>query len=1253
MNQYEYINNNDYQEKIFYENNKIKEEINKSNNLSQLEQDILIHINYLRTNPLDFCNNLIRKNQYNQNKDYIEIINYIEDIHQKQTLSKYIEMPEISSAARNLLNCISIHYKKYHNYNFKEFEPTSLNLRSRLSNYGERTGRLFETVLFQLDNPDDIVSHVLNEEKGRNMLLNYKMKYIGIACDILPSNCLCTVIDIVQDFKPFKNKKNNNDISNDINSVNMTNNNSAINNPNSSFKSEILQKKNIYNLGNNEYISLINDLNKKNCKENLKLQIKKPENKIKTKDIEIGLNINDIKKEENINNLNKLSDNQKGNYQRINYYKSPIIKSQMKYQNKDILQDNPNNEGINIIRPKRNNSNNINIIKKDLNNNNIEDIENINNIKFTMAGRSFQQQQEIIKQSTIKNINKSKSVCSFDIKTNYSKANKNKYQRLNHKEKMEILRKINHKSKKNHNSQVSDKNSENGIIPNIINNNNDNIHKSNNFDINFENKSKKSQSQSTYNQEYYDIISETDKNIINNINNKYMAKEQINSNIMYDDGINQTFTDLRSNQDVANNEDYSRNKINEIKNDLIHFKNQIKKELKEEVRQDRKNEFNKKLLLENKLNNKSNIIFNNYNEQQPRRSSFKNNNEINDNIYYNQIYNNSNNNYIYQNKGKNRCSSVETFYYIKSNNNNNINTYNNTHIIFPDNESQYSQNTDNNYHKKRKSIDLNNYINNNNEGIQLKEKYKEKYEQLNIVPIDNNNKNNVYNPDNISNCSRLSYQMYKDNTNNNKNESKPYFNGGNKTKNRKEIKRLIRLYNMAKDDKKNKNNIDNNNNNNNNAYDIINNNKSVPNYNFNPDNNNNNNNIINENNINNINNIQININENLNNNSKINYNNYYISENLYDNNIDNKSNPDYFKNEFINNYNNFKKINEEEEENSIENDFVKGHRFQIKYEKVKPKGQIYSKISIPKPRTSSVKNISYNENPFNKNEDMVNLGNTYFSNKKEEIDNKQYNNNKQKYNERIKYKMENSERKKINNTNLNSNENLSITGKFSEEINNNINDNNNINNNNNNIKNLIDKNKNITYKESKEKQIISKNEKIDNNNNNITPDKKGKNEEQYIIKVQKKTSEKEYTKYKMIENKNNNKYINDSKSTVGIKKQNNNKLSQKMYMDRKSYNKIIYNNNNNYKNKNNLAIEKGTVKKPNQVKYNNYENGYSNIRMSPSFYNNFSSKTFYTKKKYTPNPYYPYEFTANNNDMNNRSKKMNYENKERLGKKYY
>ena len=1253
---YHYENINNSQERIFFnKDNTIMEEINQSNNLSQLEQDILILINYLRTNPIDFCNNLIIKNQYNPNQDYSEIINYIKNIHQKQILSEYIEIPEISCAARSLLNNISLHYKKYHNLNFKEFDSESLNLRTRLSKYGERTGRIFETVLFKMDNPDDIVNHILSEEKGRSMLLNHKMKYIGIACDILPTNFICTIIDIVQDFVPFRDNINICNISNIYNKYDKSFNNNRKKRNNSG---QI--KKIFYNNSNNsDYISLINNLN--NNKSNLKLR--SPEKKIK--DIEIDLNINDNKEENlKINNLNQIKNSKEINkdYQKNIYYKTPIKlpKNKNKYNKENFFSPNSDIPKMNIrkIIP-RNNSNNINILKKDLDKNTNEQNENANNIKFTMAGRTCKQQQDIIEKYSKKNINKSKSVCSYDVNSNNSKTSKNKYPKLNHEEKIEILHKINQKNK----SPSTDKIISTNI--NFIPNKNNNIiqRNNNNCEINYDNNYKKSPSKTTYNQEFFDIFSETDKNNFNNINkymNKFPNNNNNDNNLNFEDEANQTFTDIRSN----NNEDYSRNKINEIKNDLMLFKNQIKQELREEVREEIKNEFNKKLLFDNKQKNKPIIINldgdyeieNNkiYNNNEKENKNLLDENEMNEKIYYNQI--NNKNNYNNKNRGKNRCSSVEKYYYIR--NNNNINNINDTNIILPDNnESQYSQYNFNHY-KGRKSLDFSDYMNNNNMNmnnneIQLKEQFKEKYDHLNYIP------DNGYNQENISN--------FNDNPIR-KNSNKTFFDEGYKMKNRQEIKKLIRLYNKEKDDKRNSNN-------NTKTYNIINNNKSITNY--NSDENNFNNNITNDNRNNNI---KSNINDNINNNIKINKNNYNIniSEKFYDDNIDNISNPEYFKDEFRNKYNKFKTNNEED--NSEENDYIKGHRFQIKYEKVKPKGEIYNKASIPKPRNISVrKNIYnidsksyYNDNP--KNEDMVNLGNTFIKNEKENTSNIKENGNNdknykiekttyiKKYNETSKYNAENMDihknKDKINNinNNINSNEKLSITGKFSE---------NHSMDNGNKLKDSVDirdyMDKNITYKESNEKPIVSKTEKIENNNivttittqtrKIYTPDKKGKNKDYVINKtVKKKQSDliKEFKKYEKLGNNNN---INDIKSSDG---DNGNIIKKKLNLERNTYDIMKFNKNNNNAIKY-IEIDHDAFNQPNlfDKRYNQYDKIYYNKKnMSPRFNNIYATQsTFYKKKKYAPNPYYPYEFK----DINNPSKRLNFNNNntnESLEKKY-
>ena len=245
----------------YNESNKSKESsyTYKINFLSQLEKDIYILINYIRTNPLDFSNNLI-KNSKNKNltEDQINLIKFLEEKYNKDPLLPFHEVPEISLAAKNLLNTISQNEAESANKGQKKLKASSLNLRTRLSNYGIRTGRIFSNVIFGIEKPEDIVNHILKGENGRNMLLSNKMKFIGIGCCLLPSNKVCAVIDIVQDFLPFKQSKRNNiNIKYNINNINKKDINKEKEN-NIDPKMNVV----INNTNNNEYIPNIINNNK-------------------------------------------------------------------------------------------------------------------------------------------------------------------------------------------------------------------------------------------------------------------------------------------------------------------------------------------------------------------------------------------------------------------------------------------------------------------------------------------------------------------------------------------------------------------------------------------------------------------------------------------------------------------------------------------------------------------------------------------------------------------------------------------------------------------------------------------------------------------------------------------------------------------------------------------------------------------------------------------------------------------------------
>ena len=577
--------------------------------LPQLEKDICILINYIRTNPLDFSNNLI-KNSKNKNltEDQINSIKFLEEKYNKDPLLPFHEVPEISLAAKNLLNIISQNESTSSNKGQNKLKASSLNLRTRLSNYGIRTGRIFSNVIFGIEKPEDIVNHILKGENGRNMLLSDKMKFIGIGCCLLPSNKVCAVIDIVQDFLPFKqSRKNNINIKYNINSVNNKDINTKKEN-NSDPKMNIVIN-NTSNSNNNEYFPNILKNNQHN---------------------------NQRKK-------NIINDNNNNN---MNVYKTPEMltstesNQEKSYKSYNIIINN------NKIIPIRNNLNNITENKDKDENENYFNLGDNKEIKFEI--------------NSCKVANKSKSVYGIKLKSgSRGNNNINRYQKLNRKEKLEILHKIN--QRKNNNSMVKNNTNFENLIP---------------LSPNYSKNKKKLNSDN----EYLSPIS------------PYYSKK-IYSNVDSDSN-NYEFNETMPNYISPKLDNDFR--LSDIKNDLIIIKNQLKEELKLEVKNELKNEIKQEYKdtkenpkkNHNRNDSKINIIYHKRNKSDFFMKNKKENisvqkKEIKQNNYQSFDSNNKNNLYINEHhriKNKNEIKKLIRLYNkekdIKRNKNNNINETN-------------------------------------------------------------------------------------------------------------------------------------------------------------------------------------------------------------------------------------------------------------------------------------------------------------------------------------------------------------------------------------------------------------------------------------------------------------------------------------------------------------------------------------------------------------------------------------------------
>ena len=601
--------------------------------LPQLEKDICILINYIRTNPLDYANNLM-KNSKNKNltEEQIDLIKIIKEKYSKEQLLPFHEIPEISLAAKNLLNIISQSETKSGNKNQKKFKASSLNLRTRLSKYGIRTGRIFSNVITGIENPEDIVNHILKGENGRNMLLSNKMKFIGIGCCILPSNKICSVIDIVQEFVSFgnnQNNKNENAFSQKMNII-INNNNSNTSN-------------------NNEFIPKIINT--------------KPNNQRKK----------NIMYEKTYDNNDKI-------FKTPEFLTSTDSYEQKSYKSYNIIINNNN------IIPIKNNLNNISELNENIFENKEIDV-GYNSSKIGMS--------------------KSKSIYRFRFNSgNNRNSNFNRYQKLNRKEKLEILHKIN--QSKNNNSISKNKTNFERLIP--LSPDYSKIKKSSNLNNNF-----------------FSPISPYYSKKDNNLETESNYFE-----------YNETMPNYKS--PILDNDI----KMNDIKNDLIKLKEQLKEELKIEVKNEIRNEIKNEYKENNHQNHNRNASKNNIIYHKRYKSDFfKKNDDVINPINKNKVNKINLDNYRSFNAGNGYKMNLNGKENHKINNKNEIKKL----IRLYNKEKDFQRNQYNNY-----EVDN---LNNNDNKINIKKipNFFFKYKSNNKINIntnpDNKEMNNITDKQNL------------------------------------------------------------------------------------------------------------------------------------------------------------------------------------------------------------------------------------------------------------------------------------------------------------------------------------------------------------------------------------------------------------------------------------------------------------------------------------------------------------------------
>ena len=174
---------------------------------------VLNEINFARMHPDEFAEKLDELNAtiVNDNCLYIEGIPFLytnlkqslEDainfLSKQKPLPGLIYNKTITQACDYFLDELIIHD------GLDDDQSNQYSLENRLAKFGEPYGEAYELIDYGMFDPEFIVINFIlcdgdAQKYERNVIFNPKIKYLGIASSILPSDKICTVLNFCEDF---------------------------------------------------------------------------------------------------------------------------------------------------------------------------------------------------------------------------------------------------------------------------------------------------------------------------------------------------------------------------------------------------------------------------------------------------------------------------------------------------------------------------------------------------------------------------------------------------------------------------------------------------------------------------------------------------------------------------------------------------------------------------------------------------------------------------------------------------------------------------------------------------------------------------------------------------------------------------------------------------------------------------------------------------------------------------------------------
>ena len=182
-------------EEDFYKKKKLLMQINSG----ELNKSILYYINEARTSPKDFSRHLISEDDTDE--DISKLSLFFKNFSMKVPPVEIDQNLELTS--KDLIYSIITVDDGSCNLHFSENEKIRNNLHERLKKYNLIPISPANFFIIGVDNAIEALANIFMIKTHRDKILNPEMKYIGISSEILPSERLCIVIDMVNSFKNY------------------------------------------------------------------------------------------------------------------------------------------------------------------------------------------------------------------------------------------------------------------------------------------------------------------------------------------------------------------------------------------------------------------------------------------------------------------------------------------------------------------------------------------------------------------------------------------------------------------------------------------------------------------------------------------------------------------------------------------------------------------------------------------------------------------------------------------------------------------------------------------------------------------------------------------------------------------------------------------------------------------------------------------------------------------------------------------